>query len=478
MVLFFNKQKKLCWALFILMLSICFLPTEELKACTMEPAVWHELSTSTERSFPTTYGLAEAFLQIKKRFEMEMRASKFPIKPLIFTDVAIKSEVTFDEKAYENLDYALGVVWRDVTLLPYKNLGSELVSQYEVDEFHYGVSIELDKCYETNISMIDLNPQVYELLRLVLRDELKLMVRIIDETGLPVFIEEFDVSPTLVVDPLLSPLGGYFVRIEKNNFFPMVMDFGSLEEGGEHVFRVNSAFYQPMVVPPLMEFRTPLMESIEAGEELERIYGSLVFAIKNLDLEFFNMILETYPDFDVNHKKLGDEPLIHYACRTSAVEMVQGLLDRGAKPEVLNKLNETALHVAMQIEALCMAPTDEEAELTICPLTIPKILAEAGVDVNAQNQAGDTALHIAAKNGLVGVIATLMGSGAQINSKNFEGDTPLHKVGKVMTRACAQILLSYGADVDAKNNEGMTPIDKAMENVNAHLVNILNDHRK
>jgi hypothetical protein len=470
------KQNLLCWTLVALMFGTCFVNPKRVAACTMEPAVWREISTNTECFFPSTYGLVEGFLQIKKRFEMDMRASKMPIKPLVLTNLSIKDELEFDVDAYENIAHAVGVVWKNATLLPKDKLGSELVGDYEVPEGVYGMGIELDKCRKTTVAMIDLNPQVFSLLRLVVRDEFKVFVRITDETGMAVFIEELEVSPTLVVDPLLSPLGGFFVRIEKNNFYPAVMDFGSVEEGGEHVFRINNAFYQPMVVPPLMEFRTPLMEAIEAEEEQERIYGTLVFAIKSLDLEFFNVILETYPKFDVNLRKGHEEPLIHFACRASAVEMVKALLDRGARPEATNQAGETALHVAMQIDALCMAPTNEEADLTICPLTIPKMLVDAGVDANGLNDDGDAALHLAAKNGLVGVIATLISSGAQVNLQNHAGNTPLHCIEKVMARACAQVLLSYGADIKIKNNRGQTPIDKAMEDVNAHLVNVLNEY--
>lgn len=471
------RQNILCGALVVLMLGAGLFRAERVAACTMEPAVWHELSTNTERSFPSIYGLAEAFLQIKKRFETEMRATKHPIRPLVLTELAVGDDMTLNEEGYERLGQALGVAWRDAGLLPFGELGSELMGGHKVDEHSYAMGVELSGCRVSTINLIDLNPQVFALLRLVVRDELKAFVRITDASGLPVFIEEFEVSPTLVVDPLLSPLGGYFVRIEKNNFYPMAMDFGALEDGGEHVFRVNEAFYQPMVVPPLMEFRTPLVDAIEAEEEQERIYGSLVFAIKSLDLEFFNVILETYPEFDVNHAMRGEESLMHFACRASAVEMVKALLSRGARAESKNKAGETALHAAMQIDALCMAPTNTEIDLTICPLTIPKMLVDAGLNVNEPNLAGDTALHLAAQNGLVGVMATLIGSGADINGRNSVGDTPLHKVGKVMTKACAQVLLSYGADLNAKNSQGQTPMDKAIESVNANLVNILNEYK-
>ena len=50
---------------------------------------------------------------------------------------------------------------------------------------------------------------------------------------------------------------------------------------------------------------------------------------------------------------------------------------------------------------------------------------DLGADVNAANQAGDTALHAAAARGLNTVVQLLADKGAQLNAKNKRGLTPL-----------------------------------------------------
>jgi len=50
---------------------------------------------------------------------------------------------------------------------------------------------------------------------------------------------------------------------------------------------------------------------------------------------------------------------------------------------------------------------------------------ELGADVNGSNQAGDTALHVAAGRGLNTVVQLLADRGAQLNAKNKRGLTPL-----------------------------------------------------
>jgi len=56
--------------------------------------------------------------------------------------------------------------------------------------------------------------------------------------------------------------------------------------------------------------------------------------------------------------------------------------------------------------------------------TVRAIVA-LGADVNAANQAGDTALHTAAAQGFDTVIQLLAEHGARMNTKNTRGLTPL-----------------------------------------------------
>jgi hypothetical protein len=74
------------------------------------------------------------------------------------------------------------------------------------------------------------------------------------------------------------------------------------------------------------------------------------------------------------------------------------------------------------------------------------MLASAGVDVNQQNDKGETPLHIAARNGLVGVLANLLLAGGDPNIRNKLGETPLHLVGGPLPHITAQVLLLHGAE--------------------------------
>ncbi|MDD3001674.1 MAG: ankyrin repeat domain-containing protein, partial [Candidatus Riflebacteria bacterium] len=389
-------------------------------ACVMQPSVWNPISTETKESTPSVYALVEAFAQFRAKMETEMRAGKISLRPLVIVGAFdAQSEQKVDSEAYNNVSEAMNVIWRDAKILPYNELHSSFEEAYEpesakVSNGKYTVTIMVSDAKTSLINMIDMNPQVFELLRFVIRDELKFFVRVSDENNIPVFLDEFDVSPTLIVDPLLSPIGGFFIRFEKNTTYPVYIDFGTIGDDTEHVLRINTGFYQPVGTPMFSEFRSELLNKIEKEEQDEKICNSLVFAIKSLDLEFFKIVIETYPDFNVNTKTKEGKTPMHYACEASAVEMVKILLDLKADPTIKNNAGENALHAAMNIDPLCAAPANTVSELTICPLTIPEMLIDAGISVNDKTPEGNTPLHLAAKNGLVGVMGTLIKAGAEV----------------------------------------------------------------
>jgi len=79
---------------------------------------------------------------------------------------------------------------------------------------------------------------------------------------------------------------------------------------------------------------------------------------------------------------------------------------------------------------------------------------DLGADVNASNQAGDTALHTAATRGLNTVVQLLADKGAQLNAKNKRGLTPLAALMPANTavrRRGAAITAAAIADDDTPN---------------------------
>ncbi|MDF1655362.1 MAG: ankyrin repeat domain-containing protein [Coxiellaceae bacterium] len=78
-------------------------------------------------------------------------------------------------------------------------------------------------------------------------------------------------------------------------------------------------------------------------------------------------------------------------------------------------------------------------------------LSNPTVDVNAIDIRGNTALHLAAKNGIG--VKQLLEAGADVHATDKQGNTPLHNAALFLSGedTTVQQLLAYGADVTACN---------------------------
>ena len=106
-----------------------------------------------------------------------------------------------------------------------------------------------------------------------------------------------------------------------------------------------------------------------------------------------------------------------------------------------------------------------------------RALIDAGADLDAQGDNGETPLNTAILEGHVLVASLLIDRGADIQARNKGGFTPLHAAAYVNAVEIAEQLLSRGADVkDQMNKAGVTPLSVASEEGHPGLVKVLIDH--
>jgi ankyrin repeat protein len=161
------------------------------------------------------------------------------------------------------------------------------------------------------------------------------------------------------------------------------------------------------------------------------------------------------------------------------------MFDLDAKPGQRNSIGHTPLHTAVlendlaairwqlnrgaAVDARIESEESYNAEWGDTPLHLAardghvaaaEVLIEAGADVKATNDLGQTPLHKAAAHPAVARL--LVKNGASVQARDLEGQTPLHwaaidRDGGAVTA----MLLKQGAAVDAQDKRGRTPLHRA-----------------
>lgn len=104
---------------------------------------------------------------------------------------------------------------------------------------------------------------------------------------------------------------------------------------------------------------------------------------------------------------------------------------------------------------------------------VRKLVGGGSGNPNQVDDQSHTAMHNAAINGNLQIIAILIKADAKLNPVDELGDTPLHLAADRNQTEAAKLLLDAGAEVDPQNKDGMTPLMIAANRGNLELVRAL-----
>ncbi len=139
----------------------------------------------------------------------------------------------------------------------------------------------------------------------------------------------------------------------------------------------------------------------------------------------------------------GYTPLHRASSNNVNPEVIRALINAGADINAQSEVGETPIHLAALNENH----------------RVIDVFVQAGVDINVLSKNGWTPLHSAsARNTNPNMIIALVEAGANINTQSKEGFTPLHNAVK-SNRFAVLTLLKLGADGKIKNGNGETAFD-------------------
>ncbi len=194
---------------------------------------------------------------------------------------------------------------------------------------------------------------------------------------------------------------------------------------------------------------------VTSGGEIDRKNAkgntALLIAVSWDQAAIVNYLISKGANVNERNGEHADETALYHACaRGVDVEIIKSLLDAGADLSIKDKDGFSPFYAAV----------DEEN------IEIVKYLLTRGADVHELNGVNNlTALFPAANNGNLDIANVLIDAGININAKDNEGLSAIYEAFDNKQIAMIKFLISKGADVNNQESEkGMTMLHEAIIN--------------
>lgn len=189
------------------------------------------------------------------------------------------------------------------------------------------------------------------------------------------------------------------------------------------------------------------------------------------------VIKAAHGTYDLNSTVESGLSLLQVACICNSLKVIDALHECGVDFEQCQKDGSRAIDTAAcssspeTLRALIRYSSQSTpAENGVLPRKAAEInnaraigvFKEFQIDLNQQDEWGNTALHVAVYENHLETVDALIGNAADLNIQDKLGETPLHVAVRRGHTQCAMLLIQAGARLDLADKEGNLPLHTAV----------------
>lgn len=268
--------------------------------------------------------------------------------------------------------------------------------------------------------------------------------------------DKYRVQKSIATAKLLLDAGAPVNATDSNGNTPLILAaeyglpeyIGFLFENGADLLKINKTNMSAAFVMATRGRSAALQEILKIGKEtgntkplLKDRTPLIAEAIARNNPEAAMVLISCGADIE-KRTRSGDTPLIMAAGRNEAFSVAKYLIEKGANINAQNNAKESALMVSIMRQTY----------------DISSLLIENGANIELLDQNGQSAMHWAAKWTNIHVQNRLIKLNIDLNGQDKFGVTPLMVADNL---AVARVLVNAGANTELKDKRERTALDHA-----------------